>query len=87
MDETRHGGDEVNIEDETVMDEAQGSSMLHQGSVGSLANMLTSALTHHIATATRRRPQSSDIAHLHSRTAVHARAYYKVCWRKYTPYE
>jgi hypothetical protein len=27
MDETRHGGDEVNKEDETVMDDAQGSSM------------------------------------------------------------
>jgi hypothetical protein len=26
MDETRHGGDEVNKEDETVMDDAQGSS-------------------------------------------------------------
>jgi hypothetical protein len=30
MDETRHGGDEVNREDETVMDEAQGSSMLQR---------------------------------------------------------
>jgi hypothetical protein len=28
MDESRHGGDEVTREDETVMDEAQGSSML-----------------------------------------------------------
>jgi hypothetical protein len=26
MDEARHGGDEVTKEDETVMDEAQGSS-------------------------------------------------------------
>ena len=30
MDETRHGGDEVNREDETVMDEAQGSSTLQR---------------------------------------------------------
>jgi hypothetical protein len=29
MDETRHGGDEVNKEDETVMDDAQGSSMFN----------------------------------------------------------
>ncbi|KAH3920473.1 hypothetical protein HBH56_004990 [Parastagonospora nodorum] len=29
MDETRHGGDEVNREDETVMDEAQGSMLSH----------------------------------------------------------
>jgi hypothetical protein len=28
MDETRHGGEEVDKEDETVMDEAQGSSRL-----------------------------------------------------------
>lgn len=41
MDETRHGGDEVNREDETVMDEAQGSSTLQRQSRAAQAAWLT----------------------------------------------
>jgi hypothetical protein len=39
MDETRHGGDEVTKEDETVMDDAQGSSMSSTGRRGQRARL------------------------------------------------
>jgi hypothetical protein len=51
MDETRHGGgDEVNKEDETVMDDAQGSSMFlrtHMGTPSSLPILQCSLTSSH----------------------------------------
>jgi hypothetical protein len=82
FDEARHGGDEVNKEDETVMDDAQGSSTatLSRSRRRALARltMRCSAVPHHITTASRRRPKPRDASHLHSRTTVDARAHNKV---------
>jgi hypothetical protein len=81
MDESRHHGDEVTKEDETVMDADQGNSTAAsvETCIQRLTCTLYSALPYHIPTATRRRPEPSDAAHIHPRATVHAGAYNKVC--------